>query len=123
MAYYRASFSFLSFEPIRSPRGTGSASSGPAPSASPRLLSLAALDSTEQSHERRVIVKSYHLFLYGVKREQRDLCPTMQQNRKQYTYIDSHRNTEAGEGGQLNHSQVRREGTGDYSESRLETQS
>lgn len=36
----------------------------------------------------------------------------MQQNRKQYTYRDSHRNTEAEEGEQLNDSQVREEGTG-----------
>lgn len=50
----------------------------------------------------------------GFKQEQRGLCPTMQQNRKQYTHRDSHRNTEAGEVGKLNHSQVREEGTGDY---------
>lgn len=53
-------------------------------------------------------------FFMGFKQEQRGLCPTMQQNRKQYTHRDSHRNTEAGEVGKLNHSQVREEGTGDY---------
>lgn len=76
---------FLRLEPTSS-GAEGSASPGPASFPSHRLFPLAILTPWNKTMKRGLSSTLYHLFLYGVKQEQRGLCPTVQQNRKRYTY-------------------------------------
>lgn len=85
MACYRGYSFFLRLEPTSS-GAEGSASPGPASSPSHRLFPPAILMPWNKTIKGGLSSTLYHLFLYGVKQEQRGLCPTMQQNRKRYTY-------------------------------------